>query len=105
VEPATDAQSTEVEGLIRNLQALFRRLVQLSPMLPTELAVAAENMDDAGRLADFVAANSDFERAQSQEMLEQLDPLTRARRVTEIVTREVEVLEIGSRLQSHNHDT
>ena len=43
---------------------------------------------------------SDIERAQRQEMLEELDPLARARKVTELVTRELEVLEIGSKIQS-----
>jgi ATP-dependent Lon protease len=95
-----EAPSIEVEGLVKNLQSLFQRVVQLSPVLPDELGVAAANIDDAGQLADFVAANIDLEVNQRQELLEELDPLARARRVTEFVTREIEVLEIGSRIQS-----
>jgi ATP-dependent Lon protease len=90
----------ETEALIKNLQSLFQRVVQVSPVLPDEMAIAAANVDDAGRLADFVAANIDLEPAQRQEILQELDPLIRARRVTELVTRELEVLEIGSRIQS-----
>jgi ATP-dependent Lon protease len=100
VSPAHDEPPIEHEALVRNLQSLFQRLVGLSPMLPGELAVAAANMDDPGRLADFVAANTDLETPQRQEVLEELDPLARARRVTELVTRELEVLEIGSKIQS-----
>ena len=69
----------EVEGLVKNLQALFQRVVQLSPVLPDEMGIAAANVDDPGRLADFVAANIDLDPAQRQEMLEELDPLVRAR--------------------------
>ena len=100
VVPTAQPQALEGEALVRNLQTLFQRLVELSPMLPGELAVAAANMDDPGRLADFVAANSDLEAPQRQDVLEEQDPLARARRVTELVTRELEVLEIGSRIQS-----
>jgi ATP-dependent Lon protease len=92
--------TVEVEGLVKNLQTLFQRVVQLSPVLPDEMAIAAANVDDAGRLADFVAANIDIEPAQRQEILQELDAIARARKVTELVTRELEVLEIGSRIQS-----
>ena len=92
--------SLEIEGLVKNLQSLFQRVVSLSPVLPDEMAVAAANVDQPGRLADFVAANIDVEPAQRQEILAELDPIARARRVTELVTRELEVLEIGSKIQS-----
>ena len=104
VEPVPDP-SMQTEGLTRNLQTLFQRLVQLSPILPDEMAIAANNLDDPGRLADFVAANCDIEREQRQEILEEIDPLARARRVTELATREIEVLEIGSRIQSQIRET
>lgn len=93
-------QALENTAAIKNLQALFQRLVQLSPALPAEMGVAAMNIDAPGRLADFVAANADMEPPQRQELLGELDPLARVRRVTELVTRELELLEIGSRIQS-----
>ena len=96
----THEASVQVEGLVKNLQTLFQRVVQLSPVLPDEMIIAATNIDDAGRLADFVAANIDIEPAQRQEVLQELDPIARAHKVTELVTRELEVLEIGSRIQS-----
>ncbi len=100
--PTEDGSSAgmEREALIKNLQTLFQRLVQLSPNLPGEMAIAAMNVDDPGRLADFAAANADLEPAQRQAILEELDVVARVRRVSELVTRELEVLEIGSRIQS-----
>jgi ATP-dependent Lon protease len=100
--PSGSNQPTTVqtEGLVKNLQSLFQRVVTLSPVLPDEMAIAAANVDDPGRLADFVAANIDLDLGPRQEVLEELDPLARAHRVTEFVTRELEVLEIGSKIQT-----
>jgi ATP-dependent Lon protease len=97
--------SMQVEGLVKNLQALFQRAVQLSPVLPDEMGIAAANVDDPGRLADFVAASIDIEVSQRQEILQELDPIARAHRVTELLTRELEVLEIGSKIQSQIRDS
>jgi ATP-dependent Lon protease len=97
---AQETTSVQVEGLVKNLQTLFQRVVQLSPVLPDEMIIAATNIDEAGRLADFVAANIDIEPPQRQEILQELDTIARAHKVTELVTRELEVLEVGSRIQS-----
>ena len=108
IEPLTEApteEGVEREGLTRNLQLLFRQLVKLSPVLPDEMAIAADNLDDAGRLSDFVAANIDLEPDQRQEILEELDPMARARRVSALATREIEVLEVGSRIQTQIRET
>src|SRR5205085_3104721 len=82
--PTQESENIEVQGLVKNLQSLFQRVVQLSPVLPDEMAIAVANVDEAGRLADFVAANIDIEPSQRQEILQELDPLGRARRVTEL---------------------
>jgi ATP-dependent Lon protease len=92
--------SIQTEALVKNLQSLFQRVINLSPVLPDEMGIAAANVDDPGRLADFVAANIDIDAAQRQEILQEVDPLARALRVTEFVTRELEVLELGSKIQS-----
>jgi ATP-dependent Lon protease len=109
VEPlpsvSIDPTSVQIEGLVKNLQSLFQRMISLSPVLPDEMGIAAANVDDPGRLADFVAANIDLDAAQRQQVLEELDPLARAHRVTELVTRELEVLEIGSKIQSQIRDS
>ena len=47
-----EPNTVEVAGLVKNLQTLFQRVVQLSPVLPDEMAIAAANVDNAGTLAD-----------------------------------------------------
>src|SRR5205823_4242647 len=96
----TSEPDLELDALVKNLLGLFQRLVSLAPGAPGELAVAALNIPEPGRLADFIAANVDLSAVERQELLETLDVHDRLRGVTALVTREVEVLEVGSRIQS-----
>jgi ATP-dependent Lon protease len=102
VQPLTETMEPglELDALVKNLQGLFQRLVNLSPNAPGELAVAALNIEEPGRLSDFIAANIDLPAAERQELLETLDVEQRLRKVSRSVTREVEVLEVGSRIQT-----
>ncbi len=92
--------SIEVEALVHNLRGQFQKLVSLSPNIPDETAVALANIQEAGRVADFVAANVDVPLADKQKLLETLDVEARLREVTVMVSRELEVAEIGSRIQT-----
>ncbi|MBI3979842.1 MAG: endopeptidase La [Chloroflexi bacterium] len=92
-------RTTEVEALQRNLANLFQRIVELSPNLPDELAVAARNVVEPGRLADFVAAALTLRLEERQQVLEATDVDARLRLVTGLANRELEVLEIGSKIQ------
>lgn len=92
--------SMEIEALVRNLVSLFQKIVTQAPNLPEELAVAALNIPEPGKLADFVASNLNLALAEKQEILETLDVEARLRRLTGFVNREMEILELGSKIQS-----
>ncbi|MHB1132580.1 MAG: endopeptidase La [Chloroflexota bacterium] len=96
----SEDKSNETEAMHRNLQGIFQNVVSLSPTLPNELAITATNLSEASRLADFVAAALNLTQAEKQEVLSTLDVNARIRRVTSFANRELEVLEIGSRIQS-----
>lgn len=96
----TNTVPSEADAMHRNLVALFQRVVNLSPTLPNELAVTASNLPDGGRLADFVAASLNLSLAEKQQVLASLDVGGRLRLVTGFANRELEVLEIGNRIQS-----
>ena len=100
VIPEVEQRTTEIEGLQRNLLAQFQRVVSLSPTLPGEAAVAAANIQEAGRMADFIASGLNLSLAEKQEILETLDVAERLRKLTGFANREIEILEIGSRIQS-----
>ena len=91
--------TVEVEGLARNALNLFRQIVDMAPYLPDEIFAAAMNVSDPNDLSDFLAANINLDTAQKQELLEELDVKERLRDLTVFLNHEVEVLEIGSKIQ------
>jgi ATP-dependent Lon protease len=92
-------QQLETEGLVRNVQGLFQRVIQLAPQLPQEIALAFANIDEPGRIADFAAANLNLNTAERQDLLETANVAERLRKVTGFLNREIEILEVGSRIQ------
>jgi len=93
-------ETTELEALIRNLTGLFQKIVELAPNLPSELNIAVLNMPDPGSLADFIAAHINLNREERQGILESIDVAERIRKLTTFVNRELEVLELGSKIQA-----
>ncbi len=93
-------KTPELEALVRNLTALFQKVVELAPNLPRELNIAVLNMPDPGSLADFVAAHINLKPEERQEILEAIDVAQRIKKLTVFVNRELEVLELGSKIQS-----
>jgi ATP-dependent Lon protease len=93
-------KTTELEALVRNLSGLFQRVVELAPNLPSELNIAVLNITDPGSLADFVAAHINLKLEEGQQILEAIEVAERIRKVTAFVNRELEVLELGSKIQS-----
>lgn len=93
-------KTTELEALTKNLLGLFQRAVELAPNLPAELGIAALNIPEPGTLADFVAAHISLKPEEAQEILETLDVSERIRKLTTYLNRELEVLELGSKIQS-----
>ncbi|HZS93276.1 MAG TPA: endopeptidase La [Chloroflexota bacterium] len=92
-------ETNEVEALQRNLLSLFDRIVALSPNLPDAAIEAAREIESPGRLADFVASALELSEEQKVELLAMVDVEARLRRASEHATRELEVLELGSRIQ------
>ncbi|MCL5959678.1 MAG: endopeptidase La [Chloroflexi bacterium] len=93
-------QTTEVEAMTRNLRDVFERVVALTPSLPSELVVTAASIQNPGRLADFLASSTNLTLEEKQELLEIRDVSIRLHRLTALLNRELEVLEIGSRIQA-----
>jgi ATP-dependent Lon protease len=91
---------SKLEALQRNILNLFQKVVELAPHLPEDAYVAAMNIDEAGKLADFIASNINIELEERQAILEAIDPMDRLNKLNKILNREVEVLELGSKIQS-----
>ena len=94
VEPGT-----ELEALQRNLVSVYTRIIQLVPYLPDELEMAAASIDDPAALGYFIASTMRLKTEDKQELLEEVDLSKRLRRLTTLMSRELEVLELGSKIQ------
>ncbi|HEY8644905.1 MAG TPA: endopeptidase La [Gaiellaceae bacterium] len=94
-------ETPEVEALTRNVQGLFARIIGLAPYLPEELQLAAANVDDPSALCHLVASTlRTIKTGERQEILEEVDVEQRLRLVSQILNRELEVFELGSKIQS-----
>ncbi len=95
----THEQTPRVRALVSNLTTQFQKLVELMPSVSDEVKIAALNIDEPGKLADFVASNLNIKTPTKQQILEEFDIETRLQAVTSLIAREMEVLELGSRIQ------
>jgi ATP-dependent Lon protease len=94
-------QEVEVRALAQSAASFFQRVVELSPTLADELAALAGNIHEPARLADFIASSlPTLTTAQKQELLETLDVRSRLERVNKVLVKDLEVLEVGSKIQS-----
>ncbi|HEV2108436.1 MAG TPA: endopeptidase La [Thermomicrobiales bacterium] len=98
--PENVEDTVEVQALSRNTVDLFQRLVSLVSHLPDELVTAALNVDDPRHLVYLVATNLRMEAEERQKLLE-LDSLRdKLQQLNAFISRELDVLELGKKIQS-----
>jgi ATP-dependent Lon protease len=102
IEAAPDEliPSPELEGLHRNVQATFSRIIEELPYLPEELQLAVANLDDPAELAHMIAGALRLTTEEKQALLEERNVAKRLRMLSELLARELELVEIGTRIQS-----
>jgi ATP-dependent Lon protease len=98
--PDDEEESREIEALTRNAQGLFGRIIGLAPYLPEELQIAAANVEDASSLCNLVASTLRLKTEEKQLILELADADERLREVSKILNRELDVFELGTKIQS-----
>jgi ATP-dependent Lon protease len=98
--PDVVEREKEAEALARSVEALFGRIISLAPYLPEELLVAAANAESPSVLANLISSTMRLPTEEKQELLEIVDVEERLRRLTAILSRELEVFELGTKLQS-----
>ena len=90
----------ELQALTRNVQRTFSEIIEQIPYLPEELQLAVNNLDDPSDLASLIAGALRIPTEEKQELLEEINVATRLRSLSEILARELEVIQIGSKIQS-----
>jgi ATP-dependent Lon protease len=93
-------ETPELEALTRNVQMLYGRIVGLVPYLPAELELAAANVDDPSALSYLVASTLRLKTEEKQELLEEANVEQRLRELSRVLNRELEVFELGTKIQS-----
>jgi ATP-dependent Lon protease len=100
-ESLREEDHLEIDALQRNIKSNFQNVVSLSPVLSDDLQALAANITDPGKLADFIASSLTTIGTQvKQEVLDTLDIRARMDALNRILIKELEVLELGSKIQS-----
>src|SRR5437868_1085697 len=93
-------ETKELEALTRTVQNTFGRIIGIVPYLPEELQIAAANIDDPSALCHLIASTIRLKTEEKQKLLELTDVEARLRDVSVILNRELEMFELGTKIQS-----
>jgi len=102
VEPVQNIDSHEIEtqALVVNVRQVFSKVLELSPNLSKELGMMIMSVDDSGTLADVVISHLNISTDDKQAVLEALDVKERLKAALRILTQQLEILELGHKIQS-----
>ncbi|MRR17916.1 MAG: endopeptidase La [Deltaproteobacteria bacterium] len=100
----TDVKDIETEALMANLLSLFDRILKLSPFLPPEFGPMAKSITEAGTLADLIASIINAPVEEKQKVLDTVDVKDRLKELTRLVNHQMEVLELGNKIQTKVKD-
>lgn len=92
--------TVEVEALANNIRNVFQKIVDHTPYLTNEHRVMILNTEDPSKLTDLVASQVNFSVAEKQQVLETVDVKERLKRINYLLNKELQILELGSKIQS-----
>jgi len=98
--PEVVEESPQLTALMRNVQETFNTIVEEVPYLPEELQLAVANIEEPAALTHLITGSLRLKTEEKQELLEEVDVSKRLRRLSEVLARELEVISIGSEIQS-----
>jgi ATP-dependent Lon protease len=99
-EPEEGDKSIEVEALVRNTRSGLEKASSLGKDIPPEVMILSANINEPGRLADLTAANLELKVSEAQKILEIEDAFQRLKKVYELLTRELELLDVQSKIST-----
>jgi ATP-dependent Lon protease len=92
--------SKDIEAVQAHMVNQFAKFVSMIPYLPDELQMVVMNIKDAGKVADLIASNLNIAVGEKQDLLATLEVRTRMEKLSAILNREIELLELGHKIQS-----
>ena len=106
IEEIAPETSPELEAMQRNITSQFQQIVSASPTLSDDLQTIAINIEEPGRLTDFIAANLPFlTTAEKQELLEMASVGARLERLNKHLAKELDVQQLRNKIQSEVQDS
>jgi len=97
-------KTSEVEALMRNVREQLQKVVSLGQVIPPDILLLADNLEDPGRLADLVVSNLNLKVEDAQKVLETINQVNRLKIVSEYLNKELEVLTVKHKIQSEAKD-
>jgi len=98
-------KNAQIEALQRNVLTLFQQIVAGSPTLSDELSTVAANIEDAGRMVDFIASSlPSLSTRDKQDVLETPDVYVRLEKINQHLAKELEVQQLRNKIQSEVQD-
>lgn len=94
----------EIEALVKNIKALGRRIISLSPNIPDEAAIFVESITDPDYLADLIASYMNIDESEKQNILSKGNVKDRLERVTGLLNKEIDILELSKKIQGDIKD-
>jgi ATP-dependent Lon protease len=98
--PEVTRETEELVAMQRNLAALFQKLLGYLPQAPREMEMEVNNISDPNLLTYFVASTMRLETADRQAVLEERDTEKRLRKLIMLISKELEVVELGHKIQT-----
>lgn len=95
-----DEEDVEIKALFQSISDQFKQMISMVPNIPEELKIAIINIDDPSRLADLVISHLNVSVSEKQKILETLVIKERLKMVNTLITREMEVLQLATKIQS-----
>ncbi len=92
--------SKEIEAIQTHMVHQFAKFVSMIPYLPDELQVVVMNIKDPGKVTDLIASNLNISLEEKQDLLNTLELKVRLEKLSTILNREIELLELGHKIQS-----
>lgn len=96
----TEEENIAINALMRNIKEQLEKIISLGKVLSPDILLVLEDIKSPGRLADLVASNLNLNVGEAQVILETLDPIERLHKVNDILSRELEILAMQSKIKT-----
>jgi ATP-dependent Lon protease len=103
-EPLITEITLEIEALMRYIKEEMEKVVSMGRMVPSDVLLVLDTIDEPGRFADIASANLGLQVDKAQELLEIVDPIERLRKLSEIIGKEIELLNMQAKILSQAKD-